>query len=93
MKALFDLHCHTDYPGSDMLGVYVFRFTDCIEACASWNSRRDGSSPQCLAVAYDTGSWSYTEAGGKGNCLSKKFDNITAKGTKGADAAVLQFDS
>ncbi|KAL8799898.1 MAG: hypothetical protein Q9182_005555 [Xanthomendoza sp. 2 TL-2023] len=39
----FIVHCATDYPGSDMLGIWTFTFADCIEACASWNSHHKTS--------------------------------------------------
>ena len=64
-----------------------------MEACASWNLHRDQNSPQCFAIAYDHGPNAYPEYSGMGNCWFKNSDNVTASGSKGADGAVLQFDS
>ena len=92
--AIFNVHCDTDYPNSDMLGVYVFTFADCMEACSSWNSHNTAQdSQQCHAVAYDTGPRAYPEYSGAGNCWLKNSGNITAIGKQGADAAVLATDS
>ncbi|KAL8762747.1 MAG: hypothetical protein Q9184_001287 [Pyrenodesmia sp. 2 TL-2023] len=73
--ASFAIHCETDYPNSDLLGVWMFKFADCIETCASWNYRRN--SPSCIAVSYDI-SGRLTEEGGQGNCFLKGSGDVQA---------------
>lgn len=90
-RNIFDIHCSTDYTGFDMLGSYVYTFTDCMEACASWNSYRTQSSPQCYAVSYHTGPGSYPHSSGLGNCFFKDSGSMPALASDMADAAVFQF--
>ncbi|KAL8671953.1 MAG: hypothetical protein Q9168_003579 [Polycauliona sp. 1 TL-2023] len=82
----FTVHCETDYTGSDILGVWIFTFADCMEACASWNSHQN--SPRCYAVSYDV-SGLFAEERGSGNCFLKGARNIPAHSknvTSSADA-------
>ena len=54
-KAVFDLHCGWDYPGDDILGIYVYAFEDCMGACVKWNSVRPNVKlVNCTAVSYDS---------------------------------------
>ncbi|KAL8826306.1 MAG: hypothetical protein Q9191_003877 [Dirinaria sp. TL-2023a] len=86
----FTVHCDTDYPGSDMLGIWVFTFADCIEACASWNFRHD--SPQCYAVSYDySNEGAFTEQGGMGNCFLKGSGSIPANVKNVTSSAQASF--
>ena len=85
-KMPFTVHCETDYPGFDSLGVWMFTFADCMEACASWNAFRH--SPRCYSVSYDP-SDTFTEEAGFGNCFFKGERNIQARHkitTSSADA-------
>ncbi|KAI4229834.1 MAG: hypothetical protein L6R40_008044 [Gallowayella cf. fulva] len=71
----FTVHCETDYPGSDMLGIWAFTFADCIEACASWNGHQN--SPRCYSVSYDYSNVdAFTEENGMGNCFLKDNGNV-----------------
>ncbi|KAL8918224.1 MAG: hypothetical protein Q9172_005517 [Xanthocarpia lactea] len=82
----FTVLCETDYPNSDSLGIWVFTFADCIEACASWNAHRN--SPPCYSISYDFGD-AFTEESGTGNCFFKGVSNIPARprtATSSADA-------
>ena len=87
--SLLDVHCGTNYPFSDMLGVYVFQFTDCMEACASWNKFRETTSPQCLAIVFDNEPYANSESSGMGNCWLKNSGNTTARAST-ADGASLR---
>lgn len=73
-----------------MLGVYVFTFADCMEACASWNAFRAMNTPQCFAIAFGFGPGAYSQSSGKGNCFLKDSRSIAARADPGGDAAVLQ---
>ncbi|KAL8720403.1 MAG: hypothetical protein Q9225_002723 [Loekoesia sp. 1 TL-2023] len=87
-KATFTVHCATDYPGSDVLGIWTFTFADCIEACASWNKHQN--SPQCYAVTYDIGD-RFTEERGEGNCFLKESGSITAEEKNVTSSAQANF--
>ena len=85
-KMPFTVHCETDYPGFDFLGVWMFTFADCMEACASWNAFQH--SPRCYSVSYDP-SDTFTEEAGFGNCFFEGERNIQARHktvTSSADA-------
>ncbi|KAL8752726.1 MAG: hypothetical protein Q9199_005542 [Rusavskia elegans] len=85
-KMPFTVHCDTDYPGSDILGIWMFNFADCMEACASWNAFRN--SPQCYSVSYDI-SDAFAEEAGVEYCFFKGNRNIQARRktvTSSADA-------
>ena len=63
-KAQFDVGCETDYAGDDMLGIYVYKFATCIEACADLNKRN--TNTPCSGVSYDV-----TMGPLGGNCFLK----------------------
>lgn len=89
-KTPFTVHCNTDYPGSDILGIWMFTFADCIEACASWNYHQD--SPQCYAVSYDySNEGEFTEQGGMGNCFLKGSGNVVANVKNVTSSAQANF--
>ncbi|KAL8820710.1 MAG: hypothetical protein Q9223_001133 [Gallowayella weberi] len=72
----FIVHCDTDYPGSDMLGIWTFTFADCIEACASWNSHHM-TTQRCYSVSYDYSNvGAFVHGSGIGNCFFKDNSNI-----------------
>ena len=51
---LFDISCRTDYPGSDMEGLFVLTFEACIEACASYNQMfQFHTNTTCGGVSFD----------------------------------------
>ena len=70
------------------MGVWVYTFAACMEACASWNDHQ--IEPPCYAVSYDT-SGDFTEEGGIGNCFLKRVKGITPKGKKVTDSAVADL--
>ncbi|KAI4096817.1 MAG: hypothetical protein LQ339_006901 [Xanthoria mediterranea] len=87
-KMPFTVHCKTDYPGFDILGVWMFTFADCMEACASWNAFRH--SPRCYSVSYEP-SDAFTEEAGFGNCFFKGERNIQARHKTVTDSADAQL--
>ena len=70
------------------MGVWVFTFADCIDACASWNDHQ--IDPPCYAVSSDI-SDAFTEEGGIGNCFLKGVKGIPPKGKKVTDSAVADL--
>ncbi|KAL8790921.1 MAG: hypothetical protein Q9213_000346 [Squamulea squamosa] len=87
-KMRFTVHCETDYPGSDMLGIWVFTFADCMEACASWNDHKN--TPSCHAVTYNYGD-DFTEESGFGNCFLKDNGDVPARFYNVSSSAQAQF--
>ena len=49
----FDLRCASDYVGGDMVGIFVFTFQWCMEACADYNVRMKGQNLTCQGVSYN----------------------------------------
>lgn len=66
----FSISCTTDYPGGDMIGIKVYSFVDCIEACSSYNTHVDDPrlNSTCLGVSYDP---AFGLAGAVLNCFLK----------------------
>ncbi|KAL8707389.1 MAG: hypothetical protein Q9220_007581 [cf. Caloplaca sp. 1 TL-2023] len=86
----YTVHCHTDYPGGDIMGIWVFTFADCIEACASFNAHI--SDPHCYAVSYDTSNTgSFVEKSGLGNCFLKGSGSVQAHEKNVTSSAQAQF--
>lgn len=87
-KHLFAISCATDFPGGDMIGVFVYNFGDCIEACASYNM--NVADPRlnstCLGVSYDI---SFLKAGGLGNCFLKSTLGDGPRGKNVTSSAVV----
>ena len=75
-QAQFKPLCGINLFGSDMLGIYVYFFEDCLEACASFNFYWKGSAT-CYGVTYNFIVPSPRPQGGGGNCYLKDTPNIT----------------
>lgn len=77
-----------------MVGVFVFNFADCIEACSSYNffNARDRGVPgrelnsSCLGVSYDV---TFPEKDGLGNCFLKWTLGDGAVGKNDTSSAVV----
>ena len=84
----FTVQCNRDYTGYDILGVFVFTFTDCMGACASWNSYQNESS--CYGVSYVTNRTDIThsQAVGEGNCFLKEADQMQGSDQELIDSAL-----
>ncbi len=81
---VFTSRCGTDYAGQDLLGLYMYSFDDCIEACANWNEQAAGRNASCRAISYDT-----TMSLPVGNCFLKPA-GVDARERASADSAVLE---
>ena len=90
-KASFTIHCETDFRQGDIMGVWVFTFADCMEACAAYNNKKN--SPPCYAVSYDPEGDIFTQWSGFGNCFLKGSKDIPALSTNLTSSAVFNFDS
>jgi len=81
-----------DYDGSDMLGVWVFTFADCMEACASWNARH--LSTKCYTVSYDISNTGVSvENSGLGNCFLKDSNKIQGRKRSPTSSGSMKFNS
>ena len=55
-NVFFNLHCSTDFPGSDLTGVYAYSFEECMNTCATYNDIRTDEGSQgvpCYGVSFD----------------------------------------
>lgn len=75
--ASFKPQCGLDLPSNDLYSVFVYYFTDCIEACAAV-AKYPGLNQTCYGVAFDT-DYDLTPGGQYGNCFLKNAPNITTK--------------
>ncbi|KAL9586587.1 MAG: hypothetical protein Q9203_003805 [Teloschistes exilis] len=83
----FSTHCHTWFQGHNLLGVYVYTFEACMDACASFNSYGYmHNASRCHSVTYDAAK----EDAGRGNCWLKALPNIAATSKDATDSAALQ---
>lgn len=83
----FTAQCETWYQGNNILGVYVYTFEACMDACASfnvYNYMHNGS--RCYSVTYDAAK----ENSGRGNCWLKAMPNIAATARNATDSAVIE---
>ncbi|KAL8968690.1 MAG: hypothetical protein Q9183_002343 [Haloplaca sp. 2 TL-2023] len=88
----FDVQCGLDYTGSDMLGVWVITFAECMEACASWNYHAD--NPRCYSVSYDiSNQGDFVQNSGLGNCFFKSKTEISGIAKESTDSADFRFSS
>lgn len=86
-SATFTPRCRTWYRGNDLLGVYVYTFEACMDACASFNSYDYiHNASRCYSVTYDA----VKQNTGNGNCWLKSRPNITAIAKNATDSAVLE---
>ena len=86
-SATFVPRCGTWYRGNDLLGVYVYTFEACMDACASFNSYDYiHNASRCYSVTYDA----VKKNTGNGNCWLKARPNIIATTRNLTDSAVLE---
>lgn len=85
----FELYCGYDLPtgdGNDLLGVWVYRFADCINACESFNNpARDHTNATCSGVSYHSDDLNE----GMGNCWLKAFQHISKVANVNVSSAVI----
>ena len=66
--------CNTKFVHGDIYSVYVYYFTDCIEACSAWN-RFPALNRTCRGVTFDY-NYSHSPKGQYGNCWLKSSLNV-----------------
>ena len=90
----FDLKCGIDLDSMstntkpDLVGVYVYTFTDCVNACAIFNDRISTgghSNWTCYAVSFN-----FALAADEGNCWLKGYQNLPFHRNETVDTAILQ---
>lgn len=82
-KAEFNLSCNTAFHDYNILGVFVYRFEDCMEACASYNHFQS-SNTTCHGATFDL---RRPQQGGKGNCFLKDTRGINSTALNGVSSA------
>ena len=86
----FDVFCESDLGGTDWMGVYVYSFEDCIQACASFNFHQtnNGTANTCFGVAF---AWDHYKSapGFTGNCFLKDESGMTPTHKAHTSAASL----
>ena len=89
----YNLECGIDlievtvYGGHDLMGVYVYTFTDCVNACAFFNDDTYTSghgNGTCYAVSFN-----FALSQNEGNCWLKGHPNIPLHSNETVDSAVL----
>ena len=92
----YNLACGTDLVESeslnapDLVGVYVYTFTDCVNACAIYNDARvtgDHGNSTCYAVSYN-----FALGQATGNCWLKSRQNIPFHSNETVDSAILEVN-
>ena len=86
----FDVFCESDLDGNDWMGVFVYSFEDCIEACASFNYHQtnNGTGNTCFGVAFAFDKHKDPQ-GLFGNCFLKDASGMTATHRAYTSAASL----
>ncbi len=79
--------CGTNLANDGMYSVYVYYFTDCIEACAAWNMFPN-LNMTCYGVSYGF-SYSHSPYGQYGNCWLKDSPNFYVMKSDTTDSASL----
>ena len=80
--ARFNLFCGNDYPGNDLMSVWVYQFIDCTHAYVSFNVKylESSSNETCKGVSYaftlPWGDMGYDHEAG--DCFLKGFFPILA---------------
>ena len=85
-KALFNLHCKTDFVGNDLFGTFTYTFEDCINNCALFNQNFNSHGlGNCTGVSYTTNATAFPPWY-KGNCFLKGAagDGSTSQDTSSA---------
>ena len=84
-KTSSHISCNTSYHDHNILGVFVYRFEDCIEACTSFNHFQS-SNTTCFGVTFDL---RRPQQGGKGNCFLKDFRGTNATAMNGVSSVEM----
>ena len=91
-SASFKLQCGLDLHGHDMYGVFVYYFTDCIEACAAVSKWPD-LNQTCYGATFDL-NFDLTSGGQYGNCFLKRSSafGLTEANINFTSSAILVTD-
>lgn len=71
----------------DLMGVYVYTFTDCVNACATYNDKRmtgNHGNSTCYSVSYN-----FALTAHEGNCWLKGHQQIPFHINETVDSAIL----
>ena len=82
---LFNVSCNTSFHDYNILGLFAYRFEDCMEACASFNYFQN-SNTTCYGVTFNV---NRPQEGGKGNCFLKDKQGINSTAINGVSSARL----
>ena len=83
--AQFNVLCNAAFYKFDILGVFVYRFEDCMEVCASF-SQFQSSNATRYGVTFDMNG---PQQGGEGNCFLENTRDIDSTATTGVSSAEL----
>ena len=93
--SIYTLECGIDlkealyFDFRDLMGVYVYTFKDCINACAIYNNKgatgNHGNST-CYAVSFN-----FVLPEDEGNCWLKGHQNIPFQSNETVDSAILEL--
>ena len=84
-----DLQETVDFGVGDLVGVYVYTLTDCINACAIYNDDRitaNKGNSTCYAVSFD-----FALPADEGNCWLKGHQKIPFHSNETVDSAILEL--
>ena len=73
----------------DLMGVYVYTFTDCVNACANYNDNSttgNHGNSTCYAVSFN-----FALAADVGNCWLKGRQKIPFHSNQTVDSAILEL--
>ena len=86
----YTLECGVDllekfyFHENDLMGVYVYTFTDCVNACAFYNDAGNHGNSTCYAVSFN-----FALSADKGNCWLKGQQKIPFQTNETVDSAIL----
>ena len=84
-----DLQETEDFGERDLVGVYVYTLTDCINACAIYNddqSTANKGNTTCYAVSFN-----FALPAAEGNCWLKGHQKIPFHSNETVDSAILEL--
>ena len=90
-NSVFSLECGIDLieSGNDLTGAYVYTFTDCVNACAIYNSQshaENRGNATCYAVSFN-----FALGADEGNCWLKGHEKIPFRSNETVDSAILDL--
>lgn len=83
----FNLLCEMDLGGHDLVGVFVYYFRYCIEACAGFNNLPHLENETCYGVTYDIAQRPSSD----GNCFLKNSPNTSIYPLSSASSAQIAY--